>query len=190
MPSTKMPSNISLTISGKSHLLQGIYSAANLKDYIKLVFYSDEEVIAETNLAADRTSLYRSEKATKAKIHLFCERLGIDEQQLNYDRSLLSKEQKIGYKFLFLKKMLFEAFIPAQWCIVYKKTTDTEWHKIIPDSKPCECKIVFYRIIRNQPFKTGCYLKSCYHICLFSFCEIQSKAYSVHVCIKGDYEFR
>ena len=31
--------------------------------------------------------------------------------------------------------MLFEAFIPIQWVIVYKGKDEKKWHKIIPDSK-------------------------------------------------------
>ena len=125
----------SLTISGLSNLQQGVHRAATLKDNIELIFYKDGEEIKRTNLAADRTSLYRSLEATEQKIMLFCQRLGIDKEQLEYDRSGLGKLQNIGYKLLFLKKMLFEAFIPVQWCIVYKKTNETKWRKIIPDSK-------------------------------------------------------
>ena len=143
----------SLTISGLNNIHQGVHRAATLEDNIALVFYKDGEVLAKTNLAADRTSLYRSLETTLDKISLFCKRLGIKQDELEYDRSELTKLQKIGYKLLFLKKLLFEAFIPVQWCIVYKKTNsdglaneignvaldnDThknKWRKIIPDSK-------------------------------------------------------
>ncbi len=72
---------------------------------------------------------------TQEKIDLICKRLEIKESDLKYDRTALSKPAKLVYKLLFLKKILFEVFIPTQWIIVYRKTNEKKWHKIIPDSK-------------------------------------------------------
>jgi len=130
-----MSAQYKLTIAGMPSLQKGIHLATVRHNSVDLVFTKDGEIVRQANLAADRTSLYRTLEATKAKIGLICQRLGIDEQQLDYDRSDLSKLSKIGYKLLFLKKMLFEAFIPIQWVIVYKRKNEDKWHKIIPDSK-------------------------------------------------------
>ena len=126
---------IKLTIAGTPSLHKGVHKAAVGLDRVELVFSQHGEVLKRASLAADRTSLYRTLEATKEKIDLICQRLGIDESELDYDRSGLSKLETIGYKLLFLKKMLFEAFIPIQWVIVYKKADEQKWHKIIPDSK-------------------------------------------------------
>ncbi len=72
---------------------------------------------------------------TYEKIHLMCNRLGIRESNLEYDRSPLSKPAKLSFNLLFIKKLLFEIFVPIQWVIVYKKTHEKKWRKIIPDSK-------------------------------------------------------
>ena len=132
-----MSSTIKLTIAGTPSLHEGVYKAATSLDSVELVFTCRKSggVCSKVNLAADRTSLYRTLEATKAKIELVCKRLGIEEQDLEYDRSGLSKFDNIRYKLLFLKKMLFEAFIPIQWVIVYKGVNEKKWHKIIPDSK-------------------------------------------------------
>ncbi|MCF6189674.1 MAG: hypothetical protein L3J51_04275 [Cocleimonas sp.] len=127
---------ITLTIAGTPSLQQGVHKAATSLDSVELVFSRKSGgVCSQVNLAADRTSLYRTLEATKAKIELVCQRLGIEEKDLEYDRSGLSKLDNIRYKLLFLKKMLFEAFIPIQWVIVYKNQNEKKWHKIIPDSK-------------------------------------------------------
>jgi len=124
----------SLTIAGDESLHQGIHRATIMHESIILEFTKNGEVLKRTNLAADRTSLGRTLEMTQAKIELFCNRLGIQESELNYDRSPLSTLSKLGYKLLFLKKILFEAFIPTQWVIVYKKTHEKKWHKIIPST--------------------------------------------------------
>ena len=128
-------STIKLTIAGTLSLQKGVHKAAVHHNSVELVFSKSGGVCKKVSLAADRTSLYRTLEATKAKVDLVCQRLGIDESQLEYDRSDLSKLETIGYKLLFLKKMLFEAFIPIQWVIVYKGINEKKWHKIIPDSK-------------------------------------------------------
>ena len=127
-----MATEYSLTIAGSDSIHKGIHQASVMHNFVSLVFYKNGKQIKETNLAADRTSLYRTLEATKAKIELFCSRLGIQETDLEYDREPLSKLPQLGYKLLFLKKMLFEAFIPTQWVIVYKKSHEKKWHKIIP----------------------------------------------------------
>ncbi len=130
-----MPSIYSLTVTGKPSLQQGLHKAAVGNGCVELEFSENGKIIKRASLAADRTSLFRTQEATKAKIDLICQRLGINESQLDYDRSDLSKLKTIGYKLLFLKKMLFEAFIPIQWVIVYKNINEKKWHRIIPDSK-------------------------------------------------------
>ncbi len=132
---------IKLTIAGTPSLHKGVHKAAVQHDSVELVFSNTEtgKVVKTASLAANRTSLHSTLVMTKEKIDLICQRLGINEQQLEYDRTELSSLEKLGYKIRFLKKMLFEAFIPVQWVIVYKKQNNDEsnskWHKIIPDSK-------------------------------------------------------
>ncbi len=134
-----MSSSVKLTIAGTSSLHKGIHIAAVYHDCVELVFSKNGETIKTASLAADRTSLYQTLEETKNKITLMCQRLGVDEQQLDYDRSELSSGETLKYKLLFLKKMLFEAFIPIQWVIVFKHfgedNVKNKWHKIIPDSK-------------------------------------------------------
>lgn len=134
-----MSFNYTLTIAGSSSLHDGAHKASIYDNSLELIFSKNDEIIKQVNLATDRTSFSRTLEATKNKVALICERLGINEQQLDYDRSELSKREKLTYKFLFLKKLLFEAFISPQWAIVYKNKADVannkKWHKIIPDSK-------------------------------------------------------
>ena len=137
-----MSSHIKLTIAGTPSLHQGVHKAAVSLNSIELVFSNDGKVIAHASLAANRTSLHSTLVMTQEKIELFCKRLGVDEKQLDYDRSELSSFDKLKYKILFSKKMFFEAFIPVQWVIVYKdirgsrnNSDNSKWHKIIPDSK-------------------------------------------------------
>lgn len=130
-----MPTNYSLTIAGCNSLLKGIHKASVGDGCVQLIFAKDGQNIQQVSLAADRTSLSRTLQATNEKIALICSRLGINESALEYNRSTLSKPAKLAYKLLFLKKMLFEAFIPMQWIIVYKTSNEKKWHKIIPDSK-------------------------------------------------------
>lgn len=130
-----MSGRTKLTIAGSDHLQRGVHKGAISGGVIELIFYQNDEVIKTASLSADRTSLYRSVEATKDKITLFCQRLGVDEAQLEYDRSDLSKKEKIFFKLRFLKKMFFEAFIPTQWIIVYKHKKESKWKRIVPDSK-------------------------------------------------------
>jgi hypothetical protein len=124
-----------LTIAGLSNLQQGALKSSISSNAIDLVFHKDDKIVKRANLSPDRTSLSRTLEATKNKVALICKRLGINESQLNYDRSELSKLSQLGFKLRFLKKMLFEAFIPTQWIIVYKKEGQEKWNKIIPDSR-------------------------------------------------------
>ncbi|MEB8432430.1 hypothetical protein OO007_09365 [Cocleimonas sp. KMM 6892] len=129
-----MLANYTLTVTGCNSLLEGIHKASVSDGCVELVFTKDGETILKASLAADRRSLSRSLQMTHEKIERICSRLGINESDLEYDRSPLSKADKLIYKLLFLKKMLFETFIPTQWVIVYKQAHETKWHKIIPDS--------------------------------------------------------
>ncbi len=126
-----------LTIINESSLYKGIYKAAVGNGCVELVFSETHsgQTIKKVSLAASRTSLQQTLLMTKAKIDLICRRLDIEESQLDYDRAELSFIQKTSYKVLFLRKMLFEAFIPIQWVIVYKGINEDKWKKIIPDSK-------------------------------------------------------
>ena len=125
----------SLSVGGTPHFQKGVHQAAVTSGVLALAFYKDNELIKQVNLSTDRTSLSRTLEAAKNKISLMCERLNLDESILVYDRSDLSAAQKLAYKLLFLKKMLFEAFIPTQWVIVYKSSNEEKWKKIIPDSR-------------------------------------------------------
>jgi len=129
-----MSSQYSLTIAGKSHLQRGVHHATIFYDCIELVFFSNDDILKKVTLSSDPSSLSRSLVATTDKIHLICQRLGIDEKELAYDRSELSKLEKLAYKALFIKNLLLAAFVPIQWVIVYKKSDEKKWHKIIPDS--------------------------------------------------------
>lgn len=129
-----MSHNYSLKIAGNSHLERGLYQAAIYKNKVELVFYKDNEIIQVANLSAAQTALSNSLQHTKDKISLFCQRLNIDEQQLEYDRSSLNKVEALSYKLLSYGRKLIDAFLPVQWIIVYKHKDDSKWKKIIPDS--------------------------------------------------------
>lgn len=124
-----------LTIAGLSNLQKGARKAAVSNGIVELVFTGKGKVLKKVNLSADRTSFSRTLEATQNKVALICERLGINEQQLEYDRSGLSKGESFTYKLLFLKKMLFEAFIPTQWVIVFKRENEEKWRKVLTNSK-------------------------------------------------------
>lgn len=130
-----MPQKFSLKIAGQSHLQRGLHQAAIFKDKVELAFYKDQELIKTASLSAGQTALANTLQSTQEKITLFCQRLGIEEQQLEYDRSELNKAEKLAYKVLSLGRKLLDAFIPVQWIIVYKNKGDKKWKKIIPDSK-------------------------------------------------------
>ncbi len=130
-----MSTKYTLIVTGCDSLHKGIHQASVSDGCVQLIFTQNGEIIRQVNLAADRTSLSRALEMTLEKIDLICSRLDIKESDLQYDRTPISKPAKLGYKLLFLRKMLFEAFIPTQWIIVYKKTNEKKWHKIIPDSK-------------------------------------------------------
>ncbi len=131
-----MTINYSVHIAGDPHLERGIYRAAVYnKNKVELVFLKNGEPIKTVSLSAGQRSIFATLQCTKDKIALFCNRLGIDEQQLEYDCSPLPIAEKMVYKVLWLKRKLVEAFVPVQWVIVYKKQGDSAWRKIIPDSK-------------------------------------------------------
>ncbi len=130
-----MLSKYQLTIAGKAHLQRGVHYAVIFHDYIELVFFKNGVALKKVTLSSDPSSLSRSVVATTDKIHLICQRLGIDEGELEYDRSEMSNLEQLAYKALFIKNLLLATFIPIQWVIVYKKSSGKKWHKIIPDSK-------------------------------------------------------
>ncbi len=130
-----MSSKYNLTISGNSHLQRGVHHAALFHDCIELIFFKDGKQLKKITLSSDPSSLTRSLEATRNKISLICNRLGIDAKELKYDRSELGKLEKFAYKILFIKNLFLAAFVPIQWIIVYKKTNDKHWHKITTDSK-------------------------------------------------------
>ena len=119
---------------GCDNLQRGVYKGAVSGGIIELIFKQGDAIVRRVSLSADRTSLSRSLQMTREKVDLICQRLDITESQLDYDRSDLSGKEKLITKLLFLKKMLFEAFIPTQWVIVYKKENEAKWQRIIPDS--------------------------------------------------------
>ena len=127
-------SRYSLSIAGQSHFNRGIYQSAIFKNNIELCFYKDGKRIKKASLSAAQTAISNTLKNTQEKIHLFCQRMGIEEHQLEYDRSELPSAEKLLYKSLSLGKKLLDAFIPVQWAIVFKKEGEKKWHKIIPDS--------------------------------------------------------
>ena len=121
-----------LIISGTPHFQRGVYKATASQANIELVFFRDDEKIKAVKLSVDQISFNRSLENTKNKITLLCNRLGINEKELVYDRSNLTRLEKLRYQLQFLKKQLFEAFIPVQWVIVFKKEGEKSWRKIIP----------------------------------------------------------
>jgi len=123
-----------LTIAGKDSLEHGVHKAVIFNDTLELAIYKDGKLIKTANLAPDRASFYRTLKATKAKIKLICQRLGINETQLSYDTKTIAISKKLIYKSLILVKMIYTMLIPIQWVIVYKHLHDKKWRKIIPDS--------------------------------------------------------
>ena len=125
----------SLSIAGKNNIHQGVHNAVIFDDALELVFYNDTKEIKRVSLAPDRASFSRTLKRAQAKIKLICNRLGIDERQLQYDQSPSAKIEKLYYKFLLFLKLIVRMLIPVQWIIVYKKNNEKKWHKIIPDSK-------------------------------------------------------
>jgi len=130
-----MPPNYSLKIAGNANFERGVCHSAIFKNTVELVFYKDGKEVRTASLSAGQTSLSNTFQNTKDKIVLFCQRLNIEEHQLDYDRSNINKAEKLLYRVLSLGKKLADAFIPVQWIIVYKRKNDKKWQKIIPDSK-------------------------------------------------------
>jgi hypothetical protein len=131
-----MPSpDYRLEIAGKINIHQGVHKAVIFDDALSLKFFENDLEIKQVSLSPDRASFSRTLERTQEKITLVCNRLGINEAQLYYDRSLPSKAEKLSYKFLIFLKLVYRMLIPMQWIIVYKKSHEKKWHKIIPDSK-------------------------------------------------------
>jgi len=130
-----MQNKYSLKISGRSHLQRGLYQAASFKDSADLTFLLNGKTIKQAHFSTAQTSFSNTQINAQNKIALFCQRLGIKEDQLEYDRSELNKFETLLYKALSFGRKLIDAFVPAQWVIVYKRKNEKTWHKIIPDSK-------------------------------------------------------
>lgn len=126
-----MPLKTTLTISGYSNIYKGIQEATIHTGVIELIFFRKGKILTKASLAADSVSLRKSLTNTQEKITLLCNRYNIDEKYLEYDNKKPSKGKAIIYRLLFLIKLLFKAFIPAQWIIVYKKNDEKKWHKLI-----------------------------------------------------------
>ena len=125
----------SIQIANISHFERAIYKSVLFYDELEICFFENDKRIKRVSLSPSRISFDDTLKAAKDKVSLICQRLGINEQSLEYDKSALSLLEKLHYKFLFLLKMLYKMFIPMQWVIVYKKTDPNAsdvWHKIIP----------------------------------------------------------
>lgn len=129
-----MTSNYTLSIAGCDSLYRGVYKSCIAKGWIDLTISKNDKTLTQASLATDRTSFERTIETTKAKINLICNRLGIQESELNYDREPLPRFSTSIYKLRFLKNIAFEVLIPVQWIIVYKKKDQSKWKKIIPDS--------------------------------------------------------
>ena len=123
---------IKVTIAGEDNLESGVLKAVIFDDALELVFSQDDKVIKTASLAPDRASFYRTQEATKAKIKLIAERLGINDSELSYDTQSLSTPKKLIYKGLLLAKLIYTMLIPIQWVIVFKHKNDKKWRKIIP----------------------------------------------------------
>ena len=124
----------SLQIAGKTNLHDGIHKAVIFDDALELVLYEDNKVIQRVSLSPDRASFERTLRNTKDKISLICQRLNINEEEIDYQQTPLPAWQKIRYKSLILLKIIYTMLIPTQWIIVYKNTNEGLWHKIIPSS--------------------------------------------------------
>lgn len=126
--------NTRLTISGFDHLQRGVYRSLLFYDTLELIFFQGDKEIKRVSLSPDPVSFHNTLLSTQAKITLICDRLGLDESTLKYDKSPLKTPEKLAYKGLFLTQMLYKMFIPMQWVIVYKdlNNVNDSWHKIIP----------------------------------------------------------
>jgi len=130
-----MPLKTTLTISGHSNIYKGIQEATIHTGVIELIFFRKGKILTKASLANDSMSLHKSLRKTQEKISLLCNRHNINEKNLEYDNKKPSKIQDIIYRLLLLKKLLFKAFVPVQWIIVYKRNDEKRWRKLIPSSK-------------------------------------------------------
>ncbi|RTZ66687.1 MAG: hypothetical protein DSZ29_02410 [Aquificaceae bacterium] len=135
-----MNNKYTLSITSHDNFYRGVYKAVLFYDQIELIFFEEIDSTLKqvkcVSLAPDRVSFFNSLQNTRDKIKLICQRLGIEEKELGYDKSSLPLLEQFSYKTLFLAKMFYKMFIPMQWVIVYKQL-DSElnkasWHKIIP----------------------------------------------------------
>ena len=122
-----------LTIAGRDNLENGVFKAIVFEDALELAFFKNNTLIKTANLAPDRASAYRTLEATKAKIKLICQRLGIDQSELQYDSKSLFILHKLAFKAAIFAKLVIAMLIPIQWVIVFKHKQDKKWRKIIPD---------------------------------------------------------
>ncbi len=129
-----MSNKYTLQISGTSNLHKGVHKSVVFDEILELTFFENNKQIKHVSLSPDRTSFNRTLQHTKEKITLICQRLGIDEQQLDYEQTPLPALKKFTYKILIVLKMIVTMLIPVQWVIVYKNNNKSKWHKIIPNS--------------------------------------------------------
>ncbi len=152
-----MPENAHyrLSIANSDHLQRGVHRSLLFYDKLELVFYKNDEEIKRASLSPDPVSFHNTLLKTQAKIALICNRLGIDESALEYDKAQLKTPEKLAYKGLFLTQMLYKMFIPMQWVIVYKdlNKTDDTWHKIIPPKEVFQADpFIFYKNGKHYVF--------------------------------------
>ena len=109
-----MPENTHyrLSIADSDHLQRGVHRSLLFYDKLELVFFENDQEIKRASLSPDPVSFHNTLLATQAKITLICNRLGIDESALKYDKSPLKTPEKLAYKGLFLAQMLYKMFIP------------------------------------------------------------------------------
>lgn len=126
------PLQYSLQIAEQNNIHKGVHKAVIFADVLELVFFENDKEIKRVSLSPDRASFSRTLDRTEKKIILMCKRLGINKDQLLYDNSPISKSEKLAYKLMIFIKLVYMMLIPMQWIIVYKKTNEDKWHKLIP----------------------------------------------------------
>ncbi len=183
--------NMRLTISGFDHLQRGVHRALLFYDKLDLAFFENDKEIKRVSLSPDPVSFHNTLLNTQAKIKLVCERLGIDENKLNYDKSPLKAPEKFAYKGLFLAQMLYKMFIPMQWVIVYKdlNLANDSWHKIIPPKEVFQADpFILYKDGKHYVFYEELQFAD-YHgyLAVAELDTKQGKLVNAHTILKLDY---
>lgn len=124
-----------LLIGGQDSLALGVYQAALHKKPILLEFYQHNRKTKQASLAPDTISFFRTQQRTEEKISLLCNRLGINKEELQYCNKQLPKFKRYLYQVALLPNLLTEILTPIQWAIVFKHAKDSEWQRIVPDSR-------------------------------------------------------